>query len=78
MNEIMDRYGQTPEEFFAERAQQVYFPNARFDDRYMWEEILPRQSDGMPRYRLVGCAHRAHGPDGACFTCGDREKAVSG
>jgi len=22
------------------------------------------------RYRITGCAHRAYGPDGLCFTCG--------
>jgi hypothetical protein len=32
-------------------------------------EAPARWSD-FRRYRITGCAHRAYGPDGLCFTCG--------
>lgn len=35
------------------------------DDHYEW-------FDGMPRYRMTGCAH-LHRDEGRCTLCGDQE-----
>ena len=33
-----------------------------FEGGFAWSDFR--------RYRITGCAHRAYGPDGLCFTCG--------
>ncbi len=48
MTWIQDQFGQSPEEFFAERRHRVYTPNALLDDRFTWEEIAPASLSTLP------------------------------